>query len=395
MPQVSEPPTSREGPLRGVRVIELAGIGPCPFAAMVLADLGAEVLRIERPSAVSLGEGTSHDLLQRGKRSVGIDLKSAVGTELALRLVASADALVEGFRPGVTERLGLGPAECLAANHRLVYGRMTGWGQDGPMSHAAGHDINYIALSGVLGLIGRSGEAPLPPLNLVADFGGGGMLLALGVAAALFEVARGGIGQVLDVSMVDGSALLSTMIWSLMASGDWSESRGRNLLDTGAPFYEVYECADGKFVALGALEPQFYAAFCRLAGLAPAELSSQMDKTAWPELKERVARVLRTRTRDEWVSRAEADGGDACLAPVLTLDEAPSHPHNAARRTFVAPAGVTQPAPAPRFSSTPASIAGPPCRAGEGGRAALSDWGVSREEVDELLVAEVVRVFDP
>jgi alpha-methylacyl-CoA racemase len=383
------------GPLAGVKVIELAGIGPCPFAGMVLADLGADVLRVERPAVVpaEVPSGTRWDLLQRGKRSIGVDLKDPEGVALVLRLTEGADALLEGFRPGVTERLGLGPAPCLARNARLVYGRMTGWGQDGPLAERAGHDIDYVALSGTLSLIGREGERPVPPVNLLGDFGGGGMLLALGVAAALLSAARTGEGQVVDAAMVDGAALLATMMWSFRALGIWSGERGTNLLDTGAPFYEVYECADGEHVAVGALEPQFFAELCDIAGMAAPEGRSQNDRSWWREGKARYAEVFKARTRAEWM--AVAEGRDACVAPVLSLEEAPSHPHNAARGTFVDIGGVTQPAAAPRFSATGTKAGSPPCWPGEGGRSALRDWGVEEELVTALEDAGVLRLLDP
>jgi len=388
-------PSPRSGPLASVKVIELAGIGPCPFAGMVLADLGADVIRIERSSAVqdSLPEGLAWDVLQRGKRSVGVDLKDTRGTELVLSLAEQADVLIEGFRPGVPERLGLGPNECLARNRRLVYGRMTGWGQEGPLADYAGHDIDYISIAGVLGALGRAGEPPVFPCNLVGDFGGGGMLLALGVAAALFSAARTGEGQVVDAAMVDGSALLFSMMWSFRAIGVWQDERGTNLLDSGAPYYEVYECSDGGHVAVGALEPQFYAALCRVMGLSQADLPPQMDRAEWPRLKELYAGVFRQKTRDEWVALADTEGGDACLAPVLSMAEAAEHPHNVARQAFTSVGGVTQPSPAPRFSATPAEIGSPPCRPGENGAQALAEWGIGGASIEELISAGVVRAF--
>ncbi|HLI45136.1 MAG TPA: CaiB/BaiF CoA-transferase family protein, partial [Acidimicrobiales bacterium] len=295
------------------------------------------------------------------------------------------------FRPGVTERLGLGPETCLARNRRLVYGRMTGFGQDGPLADHAGHDVDYIAIAGVLGAIGRAGGPPVPPLNLVADFGGGGMLLVLGVLAALFEAGRSGEGQVVDAAMVDGAALLFSMMWSFRALGVWREELGSNLLDTGAPYYEVYECADGRHVAVGALEPQFYAALCRVLEMSPEDLPGQMERERWPEVKRRFAEIFRTRTRDEWVERAEAEHGDACLAPVLSMAEAAVHPHNVHRGTFTTVGGVLQPAPAPRFSRSATAIGSPPCRPGEGGRAALTDWGVAEDRCGELLGRGVLK----
>jgi alpha-methylacyl-CoA racemase len=372
------------GPLAGVRIIELAGIGPCPFAAMVLADMGADVIRVERASAVSrpLPTGSSWDLMNRGKRSIGVDLKDPAGIELILSLAERADALVEGFRPGVAERLGVGPAECAKRNERLVYGRMTGWGQDGPLAPRAGHDIDYIALAGALAPIGRAGERPLPPLNLIGDFGGGGMLLAFGVVCALLEARNSGAGQVVDAAMVDGAALLTTFIWGLRGLGLWRDERGTNLLDTGAPFYEIYETADGGHVALGALEPQFYAALLEVMGIDPASLPPQMERESWPATKERFAAVIKTRTRDEWVALAE--GTDSCLAPVLLMSEVAADPHNAARRTFVEIDGALQPGPAPRFDRTPASLPAPPPWPGQGGDEALVDWGIDEDEVTRL-----------
>jgi alpha-methylacyl-CoA racemase len=372
------------GPLAGVRIIELAGIGPCPFAAMVLADMGADVLRVERAAAVArpFPQGTSWDLMNRGKRSIGVDLKAADGIELLLALVERADVLVEGFRPGVAERLGVGPAECAARNERLVYGRMTGWGQDGPLSARAGHDIDYIALAGALAPLGRAGERPLPPLNLIGDFGGGGMLLAFGVVCALLEARTSGRGQVVDAAMVDGAALLTTFIWGLRGLGLWRDERGTNLLDTGAPFYEVYECADGGHVAIGALEPQFYAALLGVMGIDPSSLPPQMERESWPATKERFADVIKTRKRDEWVALAE--GTDSCLAPVLSMSEVALDPHNAARGTFVEIGGVVQPGPAPRFDRTPPTLPTPPAWPGQGGDAALVEWGVGESEVARL-----------
>ena len=380
------------GPLSGVKVVELAGIGPAPFCAMVLADLGADVVKVDRVDRVTGGDPSTPPPLvwDRGRRSIGVDLKHADGVATVLRLVEQADALIEGFRPGVTERLGLGPQECLARNPRLVYGRMTGWGQDGPNAHAAGHDINFIALAGALEPIGRRGEPPVPPLNLVGDFGGGGMLLAVGVCAALVETGRSGRGQVVDAAMVDGAALLTTMVHGLRALGAWNDSRGTNLLDTGAHFYDVYETADAKFVSVGSIEPQFYAELLRVAGLAgdPA-FADQMDTARWPALKARLAEVFRTRTRAEWCDLMEH--GDVCFAPVLSPAEAPGHPHNAARQTFTTVSGVVQPSPAPRFSRTPGAIPRPPAHAGQHTDEALGDWGFDADEVARLRRAGAVR----
>jgi len=380
------------GPLEGFRVVELAGIGPCPFAAMVLADLGAEVLRVERASAVpDVAPGrASWDLLERGKRSIGVDLKRTGGVALVLDLAERADILLEGFRPGVVERLGVGPEACRTRNRRLVYGRMTGWGQSGPLAAAAGHDINYIALAGVLDAIGRQGERPVVPLNLVGDFAGGGLLLAFGVVSALLAAQRTGEGQVVDAAMVDGAALLTTMIWGLRALGGWKDARGTNLLDSGAPFYEVYECADGGHIAVGALEPDFYAALLEVMGLADEELPAQMDREQWPVTKERFAQVFRTRPRDEWVALAE--GSDACLAPVLAMSEVSDDPHNKARATFVEVAGVLQPGPAPRFERTPLAVPSPPLWPGERGREALGAWGLGDAKIAALCEDGVLRL---
>jgi alpha-methylacyl-CoA racemase len=382
------------GPLKGYRIIELAGIGPGPFAGMMLADMGADVLRVDRAQAVREGAvAPVSDVLGRGRRSVGVDLKNPDGRETVLRLVESADALIEGFRPGVTERLGIGPDDCLARNAKLVYGRMTGWGQEGPYAPTAGHDINYIALSGTLAMIGRRGEAPVPPLNLVGDFGGGGMLLAYGVVCGLLEVAQSGKGQVIDAAMVDGAALLAAMMYGLKAAGMWGE-RGTNLLDTGAWFYEVYETSDGKHISFGSIEPQFLEEMLKLTGLsgdvdAKGPVPRQGDQSAWPVMKERMAALVRTRTRDEWCEILE--GRDACFAPVLDPEEAAAHPHNQVRGTFTAVDGVLQPAPAPRFSRTPPEVGGPPAAPGEHTDAALADWGFSQGDIAKLREAGAVR----
>ena len=379
------------GPLAGYRIIELAGIGPAPFGAMMLADMGAEVIRVDRPDAVASIEGIqpdgSWDLLNRGRRSVAIDLKHPDGVATVLSLVARADALLEGFRPGVAERLGVGPEPCLARNPRLVYGRMTGWGQDGPNAALPGHDINYLALSGTLSAIGRQGEAPVPPLNLVADFGGGGLLLAFGVVCGLLEARCSGQGQVIDAAMVDGSALLATMIHGLRAGGLWRDERGTNLLDTGAWFYEVYETADAQFLAIGSLEPKFFAELVRLTGLE--DVPAQFDPATWPAMKERLAAVIKTKSRDEWCRLLEHS--DACVAPVLGLGEAPQHPHNAHRGTFIEVGGVVQPAPAPRFSRTPGAIGRPPPPAGQDTGGVLADWGFEQSEIDRLAATGAIK----
>jgi alpha-methylacyl-CoA racemase len=361
----------------------------------MLADMGAEVLRVDRAQAVRDGASAPMgDVLGRGRRNVAVDLKHPDGREAVLRLVESADALIEGFRPGVTERLGLGPDECLARNPRLVYGRMTGWGQSGPYAPTAGHDINYIALSGTLAMIGRKGQAPVPPLNLVGDFGGGGMLLAFGVVCGILEAGRSGQGQVIDAAMVDGAAILAAMIHGFRATGMWNDERGTNMLDTGAWFYDVYETSDHKYVSLGSIEPQFLAEMLRLTGLADdvdgrGPLPNQHDRSAWPELKERLAAVIATKTRDEWCELME--GTDVCFAPVLTADEAAAHPHNVERRTFVELGGVVQPGPAPRFSRTSPEIGGTPTYAGQHTDEALADWGFSESEVAKLREAGAVR----
>ncbi len=360
------------GPLAGLRVVELEGIGPVPHAAMVLADLGADVVRVGRPSGgLRLGPAGAVDPTLRGRRLVAANLKEAEGREALLSLVDRADVLLEGLRPGVTERLGVGPDECLARNPRLVYARMTGWGQDGPLAPRAGHDINYISLTGALHAIGRAGERPVPPLNLVGDFGGGSMLLVTGVLAALWEAQRSGHGQVVDAAMVDGASLLVQMVWGMLPTGWWTDERGVNLLDGAAPFYDTYTCADGRFVAVGAIEPQFYRALLEGLGLSPEELPEQMDQSRWPEVKARFAEVFATRTRDEWAGIFAAT--DACVTPVLAFGEVPAHPHMAARGTVVDHDGTLQAAPAPRFSRTPAEIPVSRPAAAEVGKI-LADW---------------------
>jgi alpha-methylacyl-CoA racemase len=359
------------GPLAGLKVVELAGIGPGPHAAMILADLGADVVRIDRPGGLQLGDPAAPDPTLRGRRRVEADLKSGEGREIVLRLAEKADILLEGYRPGVTERLGVGPDDCHARNPRLVYGRMTGWGQDGPMASRAGHDINYIAVTGALHAVGRAGERPVPPLNYVGDFGGGSMLLVIGVLGALWEAGRSGRGQVVDAAMVDGASLLSQMFWGFLAQKIWVDERGSNLLDGAAPFYDTYTCADGRHVAVGAIEPQFYAALLAGLGLTDAGLPHQFDRDAWPATKERFAQVFASRTRDEWAARF--DGTDACVTPVLAFGEVAAHPHLAARGTIVERDGVAQAAPAPRFSRTPAQTPGRPGDA-EPVEAVLADW---------------------
>ncbi|MGH3384955.1 MAG: CaiB/BaiF CoA transferase family protein [Nocardioidaceae bacterium] len=372
------------GPLHGIKVVELAGIGPGPFAAMLLADLGAEVLRVDRPGGGLMFGRPEHDLLNRGRRSVAVDLKQPQGVETVLRLAATADVLVEGFRPGVAERLGLGPDDCLARNPRLVYGRMTGWGQDGPRAHTAGHDIGYLSLSGALHVVGRAGGPPQVPANLLGDFGAGGMYLVTGVLAALLETQRSGAGQVVDAAIVDGAAHLSTMLLAMAAGGSWSDQRGTNLLDTGAPFYDVYETSDGEYVSLGALEPQFYAAFVERFGVD--DLPDRDDPARWPELRAAIAARFVQRTQQEWAD--EYTDTDACVAPVLTYAQAADDPHLAKRATYVERDGLTQPAPAPRFSRTPAELDLGPARPGQHTTEALRDWGI--DDVDSLLAGGAV-----
>ncbi len=379
------------GPLSGITIIELAGIGPGPFAGMLLSDMGATVIRVERAQAVRGGdpEHPPKDISNRGRLSIGVDLKDPEGVEVVLRLVEKADALFEGFRPGVTERLGLGPDECLARNPKLVYGRMTGWGQTGPYAQAAGHDINYIALAGALEPIGRAGQAPVPPLNLVGDFGGGGMFLAFGLVCGILEAHRSGKGQVVDAAMVDGAATLMTMFHAMTAMGAWRPERGTNLLDTGAHFYDVYECADGTYVSLGSIEPQFYAELRRLAGLEGVEWDPQMDRSQWPALKAKLQTLFRTKTRDEWCALMEHS--DVCFAPVLSISEAPKHPHNVARSTFVDVAGVTQPAPAPRFSRTVPVISSPPSHPGQNTVDVLALAGYDASAIEHLRSTGAVK----
>jgi alpha-methylacyl-CoA racemase len=381
------------GPLAGIRVIEMVGLGPCPFAAMMLADMGAEVIRIDRKPAPGAPNpfpmlGTKFDVMARGRRSLALDLKHPNAREVVLQLVEQADVLLEGFRPGVMERLGLGPDACRERNRRLVYGRVTGWGQDGPLAQAAGHDLNYIALSGMLHAMGRAEGPPAPPLNLVGDFGGGAMMLAFGVVCAVLEARGSGQGQVVDAAMTDGTALLGAMMYGLRAHGSWRDARAANLLDGGAPFYDTYACADGRFVSIGAIEPQFYARLLALAGATDPVFEAQMDEARWPELKARFAALFATRTRDEWCALLE--GTDACFAPVLDMAEAPRHPHNAARGTFVDIGGVTQPAPAPRFSRTAPSVGSAPSAPGEHTEDVLADWGWTRDAIAALKAAQVI-----
>lgn len=368
------------GPLKGIRIIEIAGIGPGPFCAMMLADLGADIVRVDRKDRA--GTGSKYDVLNRGRRSIAVDLKNPKGVEIVLRLVEKADALIEGFRPGVMERLGLGPEACFARNPRLVFGRMTGWGQEGPLAPAAGHDINYIALSGVLHAIGRPGQTPVPPLNLVGDFGGGGMMLALGVVAAILEARTSGRGQIVDAAMTDGSAALMAAIWGLKARGLWTNDKGTNMLDGGAHFYDAYECADGKWISLGSIEPQFYALLLEKTGITDPAFQDQHDRAQWPELKRKIAAIIKSKTREQWCAIME--GSDVCFAPILNFDEAPQHPHNKARNTFIDLEGVTQPAPAPRFSRTQCQIQGPPPVAGAHTAAVLAEAGYSASDIESF-----------
>ena len=373
------------GPLKGIKVLEIASIGPGPFAGMMLSDMGADVVRVDRADRAKGGDPAAppKDVLGRGRRSVAIDLKKPEGVELVLQMVEKADVIIEGFRPGVMERLGLSPEACLERNPGIIFGRMTGWGQDGPLAQTAGHDINYIALTGALDAIGRKGEGPIPPLNLVGDFGGGGMLLAYGVVCALVERGLSGRGQVVDAAMVDGASSLMAMFFGFKAMGAWDSERGVNLLDTGAPFYDAYETSDGKYISIGSIEPQFYALLLQHSGLGEEEeLPHQMDREKWPDMKNRLAEIFKTKTRAEWSEIME--GTDICFAPVLTMDEAPDHPHMRHRSTFVDLEGVTQPAPAPRFSRTEAEVIRPPAFAGQHTDEVLESFGLSDDEIGAL-----------
>jgi alpha-methylacyl-CoA racemase len=378
------------GPLTGYKVIEFAGIGPAPMCAMLLSDLGAEVVRIDRTADAGLGISldTRFSLLNRGRRSVAFDLKRPEAIDAVLRLTDRADALIEGFRPGVMERLGLGPDVCLGRNPRLVYGRMTGWGQEGPLASAAGHDINYIALAGALHAIGRPGQPPVPPLNLIGDFGGGALYLAFGLVTALLETQKSGKGQVVDVAMVDGTASLMTAIYGMHGAGFWTDERGANVLDSGAHYYDTYETSDGKYISIGSIEGKFYEELLRLSGLRKEELAPQNERKSWPKMKDRVAALFRTKTRDEWCAIME--GSDICFAPVLSMAEAPNHPHNRHRGTFVERDGVVQPAPAPRFSRTPGAIQRSPAKPGEHTAETLRDWGFSSSDLERLRACKAV-----
>jgi alpha-methylacyl-CoA racemase len=375
------------GPLEGIRIVELAGIGPGPFCAMLLSDMGAEVIRVDR--AMMVGQDTDRDgndarfnLLARGRRNIAVDLKHPAAVDAVLRLIDRADALLEGFRPGVMERLGLGPDLCLARNPKLVYGRMTGWGQDGPIARTAGHDINYIALSGVLHSIGEAGGPPVPPLNLVGDFGGGALYLAMGVLAGIISARSTGKGQVIDCSMVEGSASLMMMMYGALASGAWTDERGHNRTDGGAHYYRVYETKDGEYVSVGAIEPQFYALLLKHTGLEGETLPEQTDRAHWPEMQQRLARIFKEKTRSEWTEIMQQT--DICFAPVLRMSEALSHPHNVHRESFVEIDGIAQPAPAPRFLGTPTRVQRPPARVGEHTEAILKDWGFSADQIADL-----------
>ncbi|MCY3732764.1 MAG: CaiB/BaiF CoA-transferase family protein [Chloroflexi bacterium] len=378
------------GPLSGIRIIEFQGIGPGPFCGMILSDMGADIVRIDRASNApsEAPDDPPGDLLARGRRSIALDLKNPEGVEVALKLIEGADALFEGFRPGVMERLGLGPDVCLERNPKIVYGRMTGWGQEGPYAQMAGHDINYISLAGALAPIARKGQVPVPPLNLVGDFGGGGMYLAVGMLGALIEAQRSGKGQVVDAAMVDGASSLITSVHAGLATGSWRRGRAANVLDTGAHFYDAYETLDGKFVSIGSIEPQFYAELLHLLGLENEELPRQMDNTRWPELKDRVTAIFRTKTRAEW--EAIFEGSDVCFGPVLEPWEAPNHPHAKARGAFEEVAGVVQPAPAPRFSRTESKIQGPPAYPGEHTDEILAEIGLNGCQGEQLKTAGAV-----
>ncbi|MEM7404429.1 MAG: CaiB/BaiF CoA-transferase family protein [Pseudomonadota bacterium] len=375
------------GPLNGIKIVEMAGIGPGPMCAMLLADMGAEVIRVDRVTDAGLGikREPRFDLLNRGRRSVAVNVKTDAGRAAVMRLVTQADALLEGFRPGVMERLGLGPDVCLAANPRLVYGRMTGWGQDGTIAHAAGHDINYIALTGALHAVGPRQGPPVVPLNLFGDFGGGALYLAFGIACGLIEARQSGQGQVVDAAMTDGSASLMTMFYGMLGGGAWNESRGSNAVDGGSHFYTVYETRDGQYVSIGSIEAKFYAELLELTGLSDADLPAQFDRDNWDSMRERLTAIFKTKTRDEWTAIME--GTDVCFAPVLSLSEAPNHPHNRARETFVEVDGVVQPAPAPRFSRTPPAVQRPPAERGQHTDEALSDWGFTAAELAEMHTA--------
>jgi alpha-methylacyl-CoA racemase len=377
------------GPLTGTKIIELAGIGPGPFCGMLLADMGAEVIRVDRPGQAAR---RPKDVLTRGRKSIAVDLKSEAGKEVVLKLCESSDVIFEGFRPGVTERLGLGPDECMARNPGLVYGRMTGWGQEGPMAQAAGHDINYISLNGALHAIGEAGGKPVPPLNLVGDFGGGGMFLAFGIVCALLEAKHSGKGQVVDTAMIDGAATLMGMFFTMQGAGAFSMDRGTNLLDGGAHFYGSYETSDGKYISLGSIEPQFYALLVEKAGLDPERFAAQMDSGKWVELKADLTEVFKTKTREQW--RDIMEGTDVCFAPILALDEVQHHPHNIARNSYIELDGIVQPAPAPRFSRTEVQATHGSRLPGEDTATVLSEAGLGQADIDSLIESGAVVQTD-
>lgn len=370
------------GPLSGIKIVELAGIGAGPFCAQMMADMGADIIRIDRKSTNGQQKKCKFDVMNRNRRSVALDLKNPAGVNTALRLIDKADALIEGFRPGVAERLGIGPEVCLERNAKLVYGRITGWGQDGPLSHAAGHDINFIALSGALHAIGYRNQPPVPPLNMLGDFGGGGMMLAFGIACGILEAQKSGMGQVIDASMLEGAALMMNLFFGLKAAGEWTEERENNLLDGGAHFYRCYETADRKWVAIASIEPQFYNLLLKLTGISDTEFIDNNNKQRWPELKEKLSDIFKNKSRNEWCNILE--GSDVCFAPVLSLEEVAGHPHNKARESFIEVDGVVQAAPAPKFSRTQPDFPKPPPFIGEHNETALKDWGFSKMEVDEL-----------
>ena len=374
------------GPLTGIRVVEMAGIGPGPFTAMMLSDLGAEVIRVDRLSHKGIGHRAN--VLNRGRKSIAVDLKNPRGVETTLRLIEQADVVLEGFRPGVMERLGLGPEKCLSVNPRLIFGRMTGWGQTGPLSQAAGHDINYISIAGALGAMGYADRPPAPPLNLVGDFGGGAMYLLTGILAALVERATSEQGQIIDAAMSDGTASLLSPFFGLMAMSMWTTDRFSNRLDGGAFYYGSYECSDGRYISIGSLEPQFYALLLEKAEITDPEFQEQLDEAAWPAKREKLTQLFKTKTRQQWCDIME--GTDVCFAPVLDLKEAPNHPHNIDRKTFVELDGIVQPAPAPRFSRTQGEIQGPAAMAGEHTREVLSAWNFSDQEIGELQAARAI-----
>ena len=374
------------GPLTGIRVVEMAGIGPGPFTAMMLSDLGAEVIRVDRLSHKGIGHRAN--VLNRGRKSIAVDLKNPRGVATTLRLIKQADAVLEGFRPGVMERLGLGPEECLSVNPRLIFARMTGWGQSGPLSQAAGHDINYISIAGALGAMGYADRPPAPPLNLVGDFGGGAMYLITGILAALVERATSGQGQIIDAAMSDGTANLLSPFFGLMAMNMWTTDRFSNRLDGGAFYYGSYECSDGKYISIGSLEPQFYALLLKKAEITDPEFQEQLDEAAWPAKRKKLIEIFKTKTRQQWCDIME--GTDVCFAPVLDLKEAPNHPHNIDRKAFVELDGVVQPAPAPRFSRTQGEIQGPAAMAGEHTREVWSAWNFTDQEIDELQAAGAI-----